>query len=114
MTNILASADGLTHEEGLQHPDPQTSCLARMASSSFANNMAEFFNDELRRGTDPVVLLACLMRFQVQTHACLVAQLVKAPGYPKALELYEYTLQTEYLKHIERARRTARSRGVPL
>lgn len=113
MTDIFAHPEGYSHEDGLLHSDPQTSCLARMAVSSFANNMAEFFNEEMRRGTDPVVLLSSLARFQVQTHACLAAQFLKAPGHPKVLELYEHTLQTEYLEHAERIRRSARLFGAP-
>lgn len=113
MTEIFAHPEGCSHEEGLLHNDPHTSCLARMAVSSFATKMSEFLNDEMRRGTEPVALLAALSRFQVQTHACLAAQLVKAPGYPKALELYEHTLKTEYIEHAERIRRSPRFLGVP-
>ncbi|QTG12924.1 hypothetical protein G6M86_06565 [Agrobacterium tumefaciens] len=114
MTEIFAHPEGCSHEEGLLHSDPQTSCLARMAVSSFANNMAKFLNDEMQRGTDPVVLLSSLMRFQVQTHACLATQLLKAPGHPKVVELYEHTLKTEYLEHADRIRRSARFYGAPI
>ena len=112
MTEIFAHPEGCSHEEGLLHDDPQTSCLARMAVSSFANKMAEFLNDEMQRGTEPVVLLAALSRFQVQTHACLAAQLVRAAGHPKALELYEHTLKTEYIEHADRIRRSPRFLGA--
>lgn len=112
MTEIFAHSEGCSHEEGLLHDNPQISCLGRMAVSSFATKMADFFNDEMQRGTDPVVLLSSLMHFQVQTHACLAAQFLKAPGHAKVLELYEHTLQTEYLEHAERIRRSPRFVGV--
>ncbi|MGI2031970.1 hypothetical protein ACRQ1B_06210 [Rhizobium panacihumi] len=108
MTDILYS--GMDHVEALTHSDPDVSCLARMASSQFAQNLANFLNAEVARGTSPVTLMTSLARFQVQSHACLTAQFIGELGYPAALDLYKYALDKEYLEHAERARSTMKQR----
>ena len=104
--SMIMSDDGLSLEEGLSHSDPVASCLARMSVSTFATSLLELLNAEAQRGTNPVALMHALARFQVQAHASLAAQFVDPAGIPHVFDLYELTLNSEYIQHAARARVT--------
>lgn len=97
--------DGLSEVDALTHEDPYVRCLARIASSDFAERMADFVNDELHRHGNPTMLLISLMRFQVQTHASVAAHFIAEPGIPILSDSYADEVKREYAVHAQRTRK---------
>ncbi len=102
MSKIMHS--GLSEVDALTHEDPYVRCLARIACSGLAARMVEFVNDELNRHGNPMMLLVSLMRFQIQTHASVAANVIAEPGIPTLVNIYVDELEREYQKHVLRTR----------
>lgn len=104
MSTVLFSKEGLSHDDALMHEDPHTSTMARMAVSDFAERMQAFINTELKRGTDPAILLITLARFQIQTHASLLGCLCRSTADLPSAQNYKKLLDLEYVKHAQLSR----------
>lgn len=115
----VANADGTLNPDAsealgnlLSGPSEVGRAFGRAIAAGLSQALLDWCQAEVRRGTDPAVIMGALIELQVQQSASVAGNFLTAAGTDAMAQLYHAMLDKQFAPHAQRIRAmvTARSR----